>query len=92
EGLKVILVGDLIAPTVTLLCYSSFFKQQYEECSKEDYCFFLEDYSVLNPTDTQNHTRSCERKGYCRVNELPIIAVNGKNECKRSEKKKGKEL
>ncbi|MCP9265235.1 Cleavage and polyadenylation specificity factor subunit 2 [Dirofilaria immitis] len=28
---------------------------------------FLEDYSMLNPTDTQNHTRGCERKGHCKT-------------------------
>ncbi|KAM3727855.1 Bone morphogenetic protein receptor type-1B [Dirofilaria immitis] len=63
----VIVVGDMIERTISLLCYSNFFKQQYEECNTGDYCFFLEDYSMLNPTDTQNHTRGCERKGHCKT-------------------------
>lgn len=67
KKLKVILISDMIGSTASLFCYSSFLQQQYEKCDKGDYCFFLEDYPMLNPTDTQNHTRSCERRGYCKV-------------------------
>ncbi|KAM3727854.1 Thiamine-phosphate synthase [Dirofilaria immitis] len=84
----VIVVGDMIERTISLLCYSNFFKQQYEECNTGDYCFFLEDYSMLNPTDTQNHTRGCERKGHCKVNELPIITMDDKNGCQNLKKKR----
>ncbi|KAK6113013.1 hypothetical protein QQG55_49935 [Brugia pahangi] len=73
--LIVAFVGDMIGSTISLLCYSSFFQQQYEECDNSDYCFFLEDYPILDPTDTQNHTRSCERRGYCKT---LVENLNGK--------------
>lgn len=59
-------IGDMIGWTIGLLCYSNSYQQQYEECD-EDYCFFLEDYPILDPADIKNQTRSCDRKGYCRV-------------------------
>lgn len=61
----------MIRSTGSLLCYSSFFQQHYEQCDSDgDYCFFLEDYAIHNPTITANHTRSCERRGYCKVNSF----------------------
>uniref|UniRef100_A0A0R3RWQ8 Activin_recp domain-containing protein n=1 Tax=Elaeophora elaphi TaxID=1147741 RepID=A0A0R3RWQ8_9BILA len=65
----------MIGSAVSLLCYSSFFRQQYEECDEQDYCFFLEDYLMLNSIDTENHTRSCERRGYCKT---LVENLNGK--------------
>ncbi|VDK78864.1 unnamed protein product [Litomosoides sigmodontis] len=73
--LIVVVIGDMIGLTTGLLCYSSFFQQQYEECGGGDYCFFLEDYSMLDPTNKKNHTRSCERKGYCKT---LVENLNGK--------------
>ncbi|EFO13807.1 hypothetical protein LOAG_14721 [Loa loa] len=57
----------MISATVSLLCYSSYYQQQYDECDNGNYCFFLEDYSMHNPINTQNHTRGCEQRGHCKT-------------------------
>ncbi|VDM96390.1 unnamed protein product [Thelazia callipaeda] len=54
-------------PTDSLVCYSSYFDEQYEICGASDFCFLLEDYSLETPSETRDHQRSCERRGYCKT-------------------------
>lgn len=64
---KIILIISILRPVICLLCYSSYFTEKYEECEETNYCFLLEDYSAFNATEIGNQSRSCERRGFCKM-------------------------